>query len=115
MYKTMKGGTVLRLSDGAVIPQAEDNRDYVEYLAWLADGGIPETDEKEQFELECLKARLERNAELSRADVQLNKVQDGVKGIGTVDAWRKYRIALRDWPTTEGFPTVFPTAPDIKE
>lgn len=56
--------------------------------------------------------RLWRNAELARADVQLNKVQDGVKGIGTVDAWRKYRMALRDWPASDTFPDVTPEAPD---
>lgn len=44
-----------------------------------------------------------RNAELKRADVELNKVQDGV-GTGTVAGWRAYRCALRDWPAHEKFP-----------
>lgn len=55
-----------------------------------------------------------RNAELARADIQLLKVEDGAKGIGTQKAWREYRNALRDYPTSEGFPTVRPVAPDAK-
>lgn len=32
---------VRRLSDHAQIPVADDNIDYLEYLAWKAAGGIP--------------------------------------------------------------------------
>ena len=49
MYKTAQllfGQTVpscvIRTSDGACIPFAEDNRDYQEYLKWLAEGNTPE-------------------------------------------------------------------------
>ena len=54
-----------------------------------------------------------RNAELARADIELNKVQDGA-GKGTVTAWREYRCALRDWPEHDKFPNEVyrPTAPD---
>ena len=61
------------------------------------------------------KARLWRDAELTRADIELNKVQDGM-GIGTVTQWRSYRVALRNWPTTDGWPdSTKPVAPDYKE
>ncbi len=54
-----------------------------------------------------------RDSELSRADIQLNKVQDGM-GTGTVSAWREYRCSLRDWPESPDFPdsTKRPMAPD---
>ena len=53
-----------------------------------------------------------RNTELSRADIQLLKVQDGMTGLGTQKAWREYRITLRDWPSTSLFPNERPVAPD---
>jgi hypothetical protein len=33
---------VLRLSDNAFIPMAEDNIDYQAYLKWLEEGNTPE-------------------------------------------------------------------------
>jgi len=41
MYKLTQSG-VQRLSDGAFIPEAEGNRDWQEYQAWLANGGVPD-------------------------------------------------------------------------
>lgn len=43
MYKlTPSPTTVQRLADNVFIPMAEGNRDYQEYLAWLAAGNTPE-------------------------------------------------------------------------
>jgi len=41
-YQLTQGDTILRLSDNAFIPSAEDNADYQTYLAWLAEGNTPE-------------------------------------------------------------------------
>lgn len=38
MYKLIEGEALVRLSDNAVIPVSPDNRDYVAYLAWVAEG-----------------------------------------------------------------------------
>lgn len=56
-----------------------------------------------------------RDAELSRSDIELNKVQDAdPKSTGTVADWRNYRKLLRALPEKVGFPNpnVRPIAPD---
>lgn len=48
MYKLYKNSltgeisSVIRLSDSAYIPFDEGNTDYQAYLAWLAQGNVPE-------------------------------------------------------------------------
>lgn len=38
---TGKSETVIRLTDGVIIPVDEDNTDYKEYLKWIAEGNTP--------------------------------------------------------------------------
>jgi hypothetical protein len=39
MYKlTKEGQSIIRIADGASIPVADGNRDYREYLEWVAEG-----------------------------------------------------------------------------
>ena len=46
MYE-LRWNTVFRLADKATIPFDEGNRDYVAYLAWLAEGNTPTVVEEE--------------------------------------------------------------------
>jgi hypothetical protein len=41
-YQLTTGISIIRLSDGAFIPNDPGNRDYREYLAWLEAGNTPE-------------------------------------------------------------------------
>ena len=42
MYQLTTGTSIIRLSDGAFIPNDPGNRDYREYLDWLDAGNTPE-------------------------------------------------------------------------
>jgi hypothetical protein len=42
MYQLTTSTSIKRLSDGAFIPNDPGNRDYREYLDWLAAGNTPE-------------------------------------------------------------------------
>ena len=42
MYQLTTGTSIIRLSDGAFIPNDPGNRDYREYLDWLEAGNTPE-------------------------------------------------------------------------
>jgi hypothetical protein len=41
MYQLTTTNSIIRLSDGAFIPAAPDNRDYADFLAWKAKGNTP--------------------------------------------------------------------------
>lgn len=74
---------------------------------WIA---IPKN---EILERDQTLARYWRNDELLRVDVVINKIEDfEIEGDSKV--WRKYRVALRNWPQAEGFPSdeSKPVAPD---
>jgi hypothetical protein len=117
MYKLSNDDFCIeRVSDGALIPKVSDNSEYKKYLEWVEAGNTPApllTLEEVQT-LDAVAAREKRDSELARADIQLLRVQDGNTKIGTQKAWREYRNALREWPSTGNFPKVIPVAPDAK-
>jgi len=41
-YQLTTGDTILRISDGAFIPQDSANTDYTTYLEWVAAGNEPD-------------------------------------------------------------------------
>jgi len=42
LFNQVEASCVIRTTDGAVIPFAEDNTDYIAYLQWIAEGNTPE-------------------------------------------------------------------------
>lgn len=40
-YTLLPNDTVRRDEDGAIIPKVNENRDFMAYLAWLAEGNTP--------------------------------------------------------------------------
>lgn len=121
IYKLFQYG-VLRLSDGALIPQDEANRDYQEYLAWAAAGGVPApelTAEEEAQQQEAVE-RAWRDAELNATQWPVARHRDeldaGTATTLSADQFAEllaYRQALRDWPAAKAFPdsTARPAAP----
>lgn len=43
MYRLAPNDEVVRLSDGALIPNDANNRDRQAFDAWVAAGGVPQT------------------------------------------------------------------------
>lgn len=65
-YKLQKGGVgVVRLADAALIPECADNRDYREYLEWLAKGNTPAPAETPE-EIAARTAREAKEAQMAQ-------------------------------------------------
>ncbi len=86
MYKIINEKLVQRLSDGAFVPISPDNRDYANYLAWLALGNTatpadppPPADTRREQVLESLQEIIDDTAMPAR----LRKLAQALKRIFT--------------------------------
>ena len=62
MYKLTSNTSVIRIADGAWIPNDPANTDYAAYLAWLAEGNTPDPVDPPTAEDILSKAKAERQA-----------------------------------------------------
>lgn len=116
MYKLTTTGSIIRQSDGAYIPMDEGNRDYAEYLKWVAQGNTPlPADTPSDAEILALNKAL-RDSLLGVAALAIAPLQDAVdldmatsEEVALLRQWKLYRVALNrldlsteipEWPNT---------------
>ena len=101
-YQEDEGGD-FNIGD-AWIPNDSGNRHKVKMMQEVKAGEaeiIPFDHKAAEVERLKNEAREWRNSELLKADIEINKIEDsGGESMG----YRKYRMALREWPQSVGFP-----------
>lgn len=100
MYQlTKNGNTVRRLSDGAIIPESEGNRDWQEYQDWLSVGNIPEPTPEQAVIIP--KEITMRQARLGLLAIdKLTDIDGAVAGLGEAEQieWQYAQTVKRDHP-----------------
>ena len=107
-------GKTTKTSNGRVvfIPVAEDNRDYQEYLEWVAEGNIADaadTPPTPTLDQQWASVRADRDSRLAETDwTQTPDVPQE-----TIWKWKTYRQDLRDIPQKQTDPNniTWPTKP----
>ncbi len=109
MYK-YSSDVIFRITDGAFIPKDKENRDYVEYLQWVEEGGetLPEYTAEElasqKLLIDTATEAAWRAGELPVIARQLDAIEEDVAGEtppdlkpGTRKQWLKYRGQVSNW------------------
>lgn len=115
-YKLLPNG-VIDTETGACIPNAPGNRDWQDYLEWVADGNTadPEFTPEEIEANDWASIRYDRNLELLESDIYC--LQDRWAGLSSREQTdlTNYRQALRDLPQAYATPgeVVWPTKPAL--
>ena len=100
MYKLSSSTSIIRLVDNASIPNDTGNRDYVEYLDWLAEGNTPEP----AFSLEERRVN-QRNVLKQGRDEIISAPIDGVQ-VERLEDRENIKDAIRLWETLGDPPTI---------
>jgi len=96
-YKITNTNSIIRLADNALIPMDENNRDYREYLLWVADGNISTAADPE-FKDTWAGIRQIRNQLLVNSD--WTQMGDAPLNALKKQNWADYRTQLRSIPQT---------------
>lgn len=101
IYKLTNSSTVLR-NDGACIPADPANADYVEYLAWLADGNTPEPVDAPPPPEPTLLEQI-RALEAAKADATAKVVRQTLLRAAVEKAMERPEVVamLQDYPAEE--------------
>ena len=81
----LRDGGVIRLDDGAHIPDAPSNRDWQEYQDWLADGNTPQPADP------ILPSPPKSDAPLTAEELAAHLVTEGTITAGAVTAIKAAR------------------------
>ncbi len=98
-YRLGSGGSVIRASDGAVIPPDPGNRDYAAFQGWQAQGGTPDPAPAASAvpgQITNFQARAQMIADGNFDAV--NKTIEGSGNATAIAAWDYANVFLRSSP-----------------
>ncbi len=106
MYKKTQSSAVIRVEDGALIPEDPRNQDYQAYLAWVASGNsVLPADAAPPIPL-----KQQAQTALDAADITMLRCVEN--SVSVPAAWATYRKALRAIMNgTDTTSTALPTRP----
>lgn len=99
MYTLTHTTTIKRDSDGAMIPADPANRDYQEYLDWVAGGGVvsqpPSATQQEQRD--AISAAIQKMLDDKAISLRYKNIDSVAKYIGYPNAFQAEAIKLASW------------------